>query len=97
MFISFSFIAIKRERNEPKKEKNAKDYSVAARREIKWKQLKAKPSTSCARYRGYAARSHENPPALTRHLPYKGGEGKFRPACRQVAERARSAIVRLKG
>ena len=37
MFISFSFIAIKRERNEPKKEKNAKDYSVAARRGIKWK------------------------------------------------------------
>ena len=37
VFISFSFIAIKRERNEPKKEKNAIVYSVAARRGIKWK------------------------------------------------------------
>ena len=64
MFISFSFIAIKRERNEPKKEKNAKVYSVAVRRKIKWKQLKALPSTSFARYRGKAARSPENPPAL---------------------------------
>ena len=25
-------------------------------------------------YCGYAARSHENPPALTCHLPYKGGK-----------------------
>ena len=72
MFISFSFIAIKRERNEPKKEKNAKDYSVAARREIKWKQLKAKPSTFFTRYRGYATRSHENPPAFTPQISLQG-------------------------
>ncbi len=83
MFISFSFTLHfdltfsqlktegKRERNEPKKEKNAKVYSVAVRRKIKWKQLKALPSTSSARYRGYVARS--NPPALARHLPCKGG------------------------
>ncbi len=76
-FILCSFLSlllrIKRERNEPKKEKNAKVSSVAARRGIKWMQLKAKPSTPFARYRGYAARSQENPPTLTRHLPYKGG------------------------
>ena len=71
-----------------RKEKSAKYFSVAARREIKWMQLKAKPSTLYARYRGKAARSHENLPALgatslTREVlnypPCKGGMGGFRP------------------
>ena len=86
-----------------RKEKSAKDYSVAARRKIKWKQLKAEHSTLYARYRGKAARSHENPPALTHHLHYKGGAkipplvkgGRgdlFRPTIGSVAERAQFIV-----
>ncbi len=41
MFISFSFIASKRERNEPKKEKNAKLTASQSDAKIKWLSLNA--------------------------------------------------------
>ena len=41
MFISFSFIAGKRERNEPKKEKNANSQHRKAMQKIKWLSLNA--------------------------------------------------------
>ena len=58
------FFSRKKKRNEPKKRKIGKNSSVASRRKIKWKYLKAEPSTFFARYHGKAARSPENPPAL---------------------------------
>ena len=60
----FLFYCDEKRKSEPKKKNTQKITASLRAAKSNGSSLKAEPSTLYARYRGYAARSHENPPVL---------------------------------
>ena len=94
----FLFYCDEKRKSEPKKKNTQKITASLRAAKSNGSSLKAEPSTLYARYRGYAARSHENPPALCAPPPAwllaLNGSATPPPSRRRFALCSQSAFTR---